>query len=114
IREVDSWRTARAPAGLAPDDLAGRASALAESLREFFRLREGTGRFCSVTGYRLPQSYCFVGQVADRLQYVETFADDGRPALQPVRPALPVLFVYYPGDGTVLLKSHLRAADRVG
>lgn len=30
-----------------------------------------------------------------------------------MRPALPILFVYYPHDGTVLLKSHLRARDRI-
>ena len=49
----------------------------------------------------------------DRIQLVEGFTDEGTPSLQRIRPALAVLFAYCPADGTVRLKSPLRAADRV-
>src|SRR5438132_827847 len=45
IQEVDCWRAAQAPPGLALDGLEGKAAALAASIQEFFRLRRGTGRF---------------------------------------------------------------------
>lgn len=112
IRELDSWRTAQAPPGLGTQDLAGRTQALATALREFFRLHEGTVGFCTADAYRLSEAVCFVGQVADRLQFLEAFTDGGKLTSARVRPALPVLFVYYPQDGRVFLKSHLRSRDR--
>src|SRR5207253_1334939 len=50
---------------------------------------------------------------ADRIQLVEGFTDDGEPSLHRLRPAVAVLFAYDPADGSVLVKSPLRAADRV-
>ncbi len=113
VREVDGWRQGRGPPGVVFDDLDGRAVFLAERVKGFFRLREGTGRFCAVDAHRLRDAACFVVQVADRLRLVDAFTDAGKPTTQKVRPALPVLFAYYPADGTVLLKSHLRSRDRV-
>lgn len=112
IREVDSWRTAKAPAHLRLLDLDPRARALAATLRKFFQAHEGTGRFCAVEGYQLPEAACFVAHVADRLQFFQTFTDAGRPTRQRLRPARQVLFVYYPRDGTVLFQSHLRSRER--
>lgn len=112
IRELHSWRTAQAAPGLGTHDLAGRTKALATALREFFRLHEGTAGFCTADAYRLREAVCFVGQVADRLQFLEAFTDGGKLTSARVRPALPVLFVYYPADGRVCLKSHLRSRDR--
>ena len=63
--------------------------------------------------HRLTEAFCFVAQVADRLQYMEVFTDAGHPTRQRLRPALSVFFVYHPADGTVLVKSHLRARDRI-
>ena len=113
VAEAGTWRAANGPAGLRIDDLDGRADALALSLRDFFRAQEGSGRFCTMSGHHLASASCFVGQVADRLHFVESFGEDGRPALHRLRPAVPVLFAYYPEDGSVLCKSHLRSADRV-
>lgn len=113
VQEVRAWRTARAAKGLAIDDGKDRAAALTEVMRVFFRVHEGTGRFCTVEMQRLSHSICFVAQVADRLQFLDVFTESGKPARQKLRRAISVLFVYYPEDGTVLLKSHLRSAHRV-
>src|SRR5439155_24710675 len=110
--EVDTWRTASARAGICLGDLSDASDRLSVSLRQLFRLREGTGTFCTVEAQRLPEATCFLAQVADRLQFFETFTDRGRMTTTTLRPGLPVLFVYYPQDGTVLLKSHLRASER--
>ncbi len=112
IRELTCWRTAQASPGLATTDLAGRTRALNAQLREFFHLQEGTAGFCTAEAYPLSEAVCFVGQVADRLQFLESFTDGGKLTSARVRPALPVLFVYYPSDGRVFLKSHLRSRDR--
>jgi len=55
----------------------------------------------------------FAGRIADRIHIVEGFTEDGRASVQRMRPALPVLFVYAPANGTVLLQSPLRSVDRV-
>ncbi len=112
IEAVDSWRTASGPAGIVVTDLPGKAVLLSARLADVFRLRDGR-RFCTAEGYALKDACCFVAQVADRLRFLNAFADDGEPIRQRVRPARPVLFVYYPHDGTVLLQSPLRARDRV-
>lgn len=113
ISEAGAWRTAYAPPGLALTDLASRKAALADSLKEFFRLREGTGRFCIVDAHPLQASHCFIAYIADRLQLMDVFTDEGIHTMHATRPALPVLFAYYPADGRMLLKSRQRAADRV-
>lgn len=112
IEEVDSWRTAQAAPGLDAPGLADRAAGLAERLRAYFRPHEATGAFCTVEAHRLQTSCCFIAQVADRLQFLEAFTDRGQATTQRVRPAQTVLFVYYPEDGTVLLKSPLRSRER--
>lgn len=109
--ERDWWQNARAPPALALNFLDGKAAALAASVQDFFREREGIGRFCVVNAYRLEGAYCFVAHVSDRLHLVDGFTDSGELTGQRVWPALPVIFVYYPQDGTVLLKSHLHAGD---
>lgn len=113
VAEVESWRTARAAADLPVGDLAAKARELGEEVRAFFRRSAGTGRFCAVEARRLPDAVCFAARVADRIQLVEAFSEDGAPSLKRLCPALTVLFAYRPCDGTVRLKSPLRAADRV-
>jgi hypothetical protein len=112
IEEVDCWRTAQAALGLDVSDLADRTAGLAEGLRAYFRPHEESGAFCTVEAHRLQTSCCFIGQVADRLQFLDAFTDRGQATTQRVRPAQTVLFVYYPEDGTVLLKSPLRSRER--
>lgn len=113
IGEVDSWRTVKAPAGIALQDLTSRQEALAESLKEFFRVRDGTGRFCAVDAYRLGEASCFVAYLSDRLHLFEVFTDGGKRTTQAARPAFPVFFAYHPGDGRILLKAKQRAADKI-
>lgn len=109
---VDSWRFAQATTGLRIRDLERAKERLASELREFFRLHEGTGRFCSVDAHRLGEAVCVVAQVADRLQFLEAFTDRGRPTRQRLRPAVALFFVYHPRDGTVRLKAPVRSRDR--
>lgn len=113
IQEVQSWRTAHAVPGLSAADLATRSPLLADRLKAFFQAREGTGRFCVVDAQHLTESACFVAHVADRLQFVESFTESGETALQKLRPSVPLLFVYYPRDGSLLLKSPLRSRERI-
>jgi len=111
IQEMDCWRNAQAPAGLTLNYLEGKAAALAATVKDFFQAREGIGRFCAVNAYRLNEAYCFVTHVSDRLHLSEGFTDSGELTTHQLWPAVPVLFVYYPMDGTVLVKSHLQASD---
>lgn len=113
IGEVGAWRTVRVPPGIAIPDLPGRKAALAESLREFFRLSEGTGQFCVVDAYPLKSSSYFIAYLSDRLQLLDVFTEEGKHTTQPARPAFPVLFAYHPHDGRVLLKARQRASDTV-
>ncbi len=113
VSEVHNWRTGRASAGITVRDIAKKAEALGEAVRDFFRSTTGTGRFCAVEARCLPDAVCFAARVADRIHLVEGFTDDGEPSLQRLRPSLAVLFVYCPGDGSVRLKSPVRADDRV-
>src|SRR5438874_939182 len=80
-RGARAWRSARAAAGIAVSDVEGKAAALGEELRAFFRRDAGTGRFCAVEAHRLPDAICLAARVADRVQLVEGFADGGEPAL---------------------------------
>lgn len=113
IQEMQSWRTFQTTPGLAVEDLLSRSSLLADRLKAFFHAHEGTGRFCVVETHRVTNSACFVAHIADRLQFVESFTEGGEPAMQKLRPALPLLFVYYPADGSLLVKSHLRSRERI-
>lgn len=112
IEEIDSWRTAHAEARLDVAELAGRGAELVEGLRRFFRPDAGAGAFCTVDVHSAPGSCCFVAQVSDRLRFIDAFSDRGQATTQRVRPAQTVLFVYYPEDGAVLIKSHLRSRER--
>jgi hypothetical protein len=113
FRNADSWRTARGPAGIHLTDPREKAAALARSLRAFFRVREGAGRFCVVDAYPRPASVVFAVQVAERLRTFEGFADTGELTLHRFRPARRVFFVYQPADGIILIRSHLRARQRL-
>lgn len=113
IRDLDGWQTGRGPNGVSLSAMPARAAALTESLRRFFRVREGTGRFCVVDAYRLGDAVAFDAQVADRLRTVEAFSEAGALMLHRLRPALRVVFVYDPAEGTILLRSHLRARQRL-
>jgi hypothetical protein len=114
IAEVHAWRAAKTVAGIPLTDLPSKASALGTTLQEFFRGYAGSTRFCVVDARKLHDSVCFAARVADRIQLIEGFTEQGQPAIQRVRPALTVLFAYSAADGSVLLKSHLRAQDRLG
>ncbi len=113
VSEIHNWRTARADAHLPIGDIPAKAEALGDAIRDFFRQCAGTGRFCAVEARTLPDAVCFAARVADRIQLVESFADDGTSSLLRLRPALAVFFVYAASDGSVRLKSPLRAEDRV-
>ena len=113
IEDVDSWRTGHAVAGIALSDLDGKAGALAEGLRAFYRPRLGSVPFCSIDAHRLRESFCFVTQVADRLQFLPAFTESGQATTQRLRPAQTTLLVYYPEDGTVLAQSPLRSRQRI-
>lgn len=112
-RDNDGWRNAQAPSGLMLNYLDAKAQALAASLQEFFQAREGVGRFSTVTAYQLQYAFCFVAHVSDRLHVVEGFTDNGELVMQRFWPALPLLFAYYPQDGTLAMKSPLEPADWV-
>jgi hypothetical protein len=109
--EREGWHNAQAPSGLGLNYLEAKAAALAASLKDFFQAREGIGRFCAVDAYHLSEAYCFVAHISDRVQVVEAFTSRGELNVQRLWPAVPVLFAYYPQDGTVLLKSHLHSSD---
>lgn len=113
VSEVHSWRAAQAAVGLPLDDLSGRAARLGDELRRFFRRTAGTGRFCAVDARRLPGAVCFVARVADRVHLIEGFSAGGELSHRQLRPALTVIFVYDPADGSVQLKAPVRAADRI-
>jgi hypothetical protein len=113
IRDTASWRTARAPAGLAPNGDSTRQAALEESLREFFRVRDGTGRFCAVEAYRIGGAVCFTAFASDRLQLLDVFTEDGTHATQTARLAFPLIFAYYPSDGRILLRARQRSRESV-
>jgi hypothetical protein len=110
----DPWHTARAPEGLFLGRLKIRRIWLAAALRKFFRSREGIGRFCKVASYRMRGSCCFVAHVANRPQVFDTFSNHGWLVRRSLWLALPVVFVYFPEDGTVLLRSHVRSRERTG
>jgi hypothetical protein len=113
LKDVAAWRTAHAPAGLALGEDASRQSALAESLREFFRRCDGSGRYCTVERHRVGEAVCFTAYVSDRLQFLEMFTEDGTHTRQPARPAFPLVFAYYPADGRILLRARQRSRERV-
>lgn len=113
IREVDSWRMARAPPSLTVADPDEKVAALAVLLKEFFQHSEGTGQFCTVAAHSLRDGLCFVVYLADRLQLLDGFTDRGEHTTQRLRPALPITFVYYPDDGTLLLQCRVRARNRL-
>jgi hypothetical protein len=111
-REGTCRRTARVRAGLALQDLDARARALETELRSFFRCGDAENPSCTVEARRLARAYCFTAQVADRLQFFQVFTDEGRVTMRRMRPALAIVFAYYPDSGTVLLESPLRPGDR--
>lgn len=112
-REASAWRTARARPGIAAETLPDKAPALAAELQSFFRRVSGGGRFCAVDAELLPAVVSFTARVAERLRYIESFTDRGEPDLKSLRPAVPLRFTYAPQDGSVRVRSPLRAADRI-
>lgn len=113
LGDVDCWRTATGPIGVACNDLHSRQEALAKSLREYFAVRDGTGRFCAVDSYCLESCVCFAVYLSDRLHLFDVFTEQGEHTTHAARPAFPALFVYYPADGRMLLKTRQRSRDRI-
>ncbi len=112
MREQRIWRHAHAPAGILLNHLDEKAVVLASRLQEFFRIREGSGRFCRIHAYPQHEGACFAAVLADRVQQFNTFTETGEYTTQWLRPTFSVCFVYY-ADGSLLLKSRLRASDRL-
>jgi hypothetical protein len=112
VEDVDAWHNARARPGFPLATWAARRAALLESVRASFAEQEGSGRFGTASVYRLAGAFCFIAHVADRPQLQDGFTEDGRHATHKLRPAVPVVYLYYPEDGTVLLHARLRSRDR--
>lgn len=112
IRTIDAWRVARTKGGLSGAALRDKATALAATLQQCF-IREGIARYCTVEVHRLSDGCCFLASVADRVQIFAGFTDRGDPTSQRLRPAFPVTFLYYPQDGTLLLKCRQRSEERI-
>jgi hypothetical protein len=113
VAETGAWRVAQAPAGHRADDLFGRRDALADTLREFFRRQEGTGRYSAVDAFPLHDAACFVAYVSDRLHVLDVFTDDGTYTTRTARLAVPLVFAYEPASGRITLKTRLRSRDRI-
>ncbi len=113
IGTLESWRTAFGPPGLVLDALVRRQESLGTSLKEFFQVREGTGRFCAVDAHRLAHTVCFIAYLSDRLHLLDLFTDDGTHTLRPARPAFSLVFAYDPRDGRILLRARQRSRDKV-
>lgn len=111
--DAETWWNARAAPDVSLQDLPAKAASLAAGLRGIFQRRDGTGRFCAVDGRQLNGAFCFAAHVADRLQFLEVFTEGGEYATQPLQPALPLVFVYYPLDGTILIQTRLQSRERV-
>ncbi|MBI1813294.1 hypothetical protein HY285_05425 [Candidatus Peregrinibacteria bacterium] len=112
IMGIESWQNAAAQAGVTIGDTKRHHDSLEKELMRFFKIHEGTGRFCAIQSYHFKDSKCFVfiGHVSDRLQFFEGFNESGEHQQQRVRPAFQVIFAYYPADGTILLKSRQRGS----
>ncbi len=115
IAESEAWHHAAGLPGVALDDHAVARAAFEAALGRFFRVSEGTGRFCASRSYRFvaPDCHLFVGFVSDRLRLLDAFSQEGRHRPHRVLPANRVLLAYYPVDGAVLLKGRLRARSKV-
>jgi hypothetical protein len=113
VAEIGTWRVAQGPAVLPIEPMLNRREALAESLREFFLSHDGSGQYCVVEGSPLTSSVCFTAHLADRLALLDVFTEEGEHATRAARPAVPLLFVYEPTTGRILLKSRLRSHERI-
>jgi hypothetical protein len=113
VAHAEGWRQAYAKSGIAPSALPGRGEALAEALRSSFAAREGVSPFCAVRASLAESAACFVAHVSARPRSVELFSDSGRAGARPLRLARPLLFVYNPADGTVLLRCPQRSRERI-
>lgn len=111
VREIRSWRIARAVPGVTLDNLPQKARALEAGLRTLFRL--GAKRFCTVEARHCQNTSCFTARVADRIRLVEWFTPRGRIAAGRVRLACALHFAYNPTDGLVMVDSTLRPVDRI-
>ena len=104
-RDGGAWHVARATPELRVADADARADRLAGAVRTLFRRHDGTGRFSTARAYGLPAGTCFAVRVDGRPRVVDGFSPDGAPAGRPLPLAEGVQFVYYPQDGTVLLRA---------
>lgn len=112
-RAADVWYAARTVPGLPLPAPEAVETPLASRLGAFFRESTGTGTFCAVVVHRIPEAVYFSVRVAGRPSAVEAFTPAGAPILRHVAQAVSADVVYYPRDGTVLLRSPPRSADRV-
>ncbi len=112
-RPSDVWYAVRAPRGLPLPDPRRVEEPLAARLGAFFRESTGACTCCAVAAHRIPEAMYFCVRVAGRTTAVETFTPAGATAFRHVPQPMNADFVYYPRDGTFLLRSPLRSCDRV-
>jgi hypothetical protein len=113
IAEVDAWRMAQGPAVGTVDQMLGRDAALADGLRDFFQSHGESERYCVVDAYPTDAGVCFVAHLADRLQLLDVFTDDGEHTTKAARPATTIIFLYEPAIGRILVRTRLRSRARI-
>src|SRR5205085_11701198 len=77
------------------------------------RSSEGAGRYCVADAFPLAGATCFVAYLSDRLHLVDVFTDAGEHTTRAERPAVPLLYVYEPATGRILLKTRLRSRQKL-
>lgn len=112
-RPADVWYAGRAAPGLPLPDTEVVEGRLAASLGAHFRASLGTGTACAVRGHRIPGAVYFAVRLGARPSVLEALSPSGTPIRRSVPQTVNADVVYYPRDGTVLLRSPLRSADRV-
>jgi len=111
-REVDSWRSGRAPTSVELPDTKAAAAALGDVVRRFFGGRQGAARLIAAEVHQFPDALCFVARIAGRLRFEESFTKGRRSIRKGLRSTRLVVFAYYPDTGMILFKSDLRSRER--
>jgi hypothetical protein len=111
-REVDAWRSGRAPPNLQLPNTKAAAAALGEVVLRFFGVRKGATRLIAAEVHQFPDALCFVARIAGRLRFVESVTKGGRSIRKGLRSTRLVVFAYYPDNGMILFKSDLRSRER--
>lgn len=108
----DVWCAVRTAAGLPLPNPEAVEGPLAGNLGALFREHTGAGGACAVAAHRIPGAVYLSIRLGDRPAAFETFTPSSGPESCRLVPAATADFVYYPRDGTVLLRSPWRCAER--